>query len=148
MDMVKDWTGDLTSISSALPQSTPPLPLGPNLWFDPSNRILWRKRKRILLTPRETQMLILLLRAPGCYLTAGLLADWLSPPKGKPVYEHSIEQTISGLRRKFGESGKRQRFIQSQRSSGYRILPQKIETTKQSKTLQLRQHQTRPASKT
>lgn len=106
MDMVKDWTNDQTSISSALPPPTPPVLLGSHLWFDPLNRTLWRKRKHILLTPREAQILILLLQAPGRYLTASLLADWLSTSKGKPVYEHSIEQTISGLRRKLGESGK------------------------------------------
>ncbi len=138
MDIIKDWTSDLTSISSVLPHSTPLVLLRPNLWFDPLNRILWRKRKRISLTPRETRTLTLLLQAQGHYISTTLLADWLSSQKGKPVYEHSVEQTISGLRRKLGESGKRQRILQSQRDSGYRILLPKIEAIEQTKTPQPR----------
>jgi DNA-binding winged helix-turn-helix (wHTH) protein len=148
MDTIGDWTSDPPSISSVLPHPTPSVLLGPYLWFDPPNRTLWRKRKRTLLTPRETQVLILLLQAPGCYLSSRLLADWLSPPKGKPVFEHSIEQTISGLRHKLGESGKRQRILQSQRSSGYRIFLPKIEITEQAKTLQAKQHRTLSTPKT
>ncbi len=83
-------------------------------------------------------MLTLLLHAKGCYLTATLLADWLSLPNGKPVYEHSIEQTISGLRRKLGERGKRQRILQSQRGSGYRLILPKTEAIEQAQADQLR----------
>lgn len=128
MDMMKDWTSDLASMSSALPHPIPLVLLRPNLCFDPLNRTIWHKRKPILLTPREAQTLILLLQAPGRYISATLLADWLSFPKGKPVYEHSIEQTISGLRRKLGENGKRQRILQSQRGLGYRVLLPKTGT--------------------
>jgi DNA-binding response OmpR family regulator len=127
MDMAKDWTSSLINVSSVLPHSTPLVPLRPNLWFDPNSRSLRRNRKHIVLTPREAQILIVLLQAPGRYIAAALLADWLSPPKGGPVYEHSIEQTICGLRRKLGESGRRPRILQSQRGSGYRLLPLKME---------------------
>jgi DNA-binding response OmpR family regulator len=96
----------------------------PTFGFDPHGRTLWRKNKRILLTPREAQTLTLLLQAPGCYITTTLLADWLSPPQGEPVYEHSVEQTICGLRKKLGESGKRQHILKTQSGSGYGIFPQ------------------------
>lgn len=135
MEAAKDRiTTTFTKAMSVFPRPTPFILLRPNLWFDPHSRSLWRKNKRILLTPRGAQTLTLLLQALGYYITAGLLADWLSPPQGEPVYEHSVEQTICGLRKKLGESSKRQHILKTQIGSRYGIFPQNAdENTKLSR---------------
>jgi DNA-binding response OmpR family regulator len=40
-----------------------------------------------------------------------------------PIDDHCIEQTISGIRRKLGETGKHARLLLTRRGLGYGIFP-------------------------
>lgn len=100
------------------------IPLRDDLWFDAAACELLRPRKRIPLTARESSLLAILLRTPHTYLPASELARRLTLPNAYPVDTHSIEQTISTLRRKLGESKLRPRLLRVRRGVGYGIFPQ------------------------
>ena len=96
--------------------------LGFDLWFDPVTATILHQNNPILLTAREAAILRILLKAPGAWHTASDLARKLKKRSTTPVEAHSIEQTICGLRKKLGESGKQQRILLSHYGHGYRLL--------------------------
>lgn len=108
--------------TSALP-SLSAIPLDHDLWFEPYRCALVRQGQIIPLTVRELVILDVLLHPPCCYQSACTLAGQLSLPNRPPVDHHSLEQTISELRRKLGETQRRPRLLLSRRQIGYVIFP-------------------------
>jgi DNA-binding winged helix-turn-helix (wHTH) protein len=97
--------------------------LGIDLWFHPPTATLIYQGQSVLLTKREDAVLKILLKSPHAWHTSSSLAHKLKRLCTVPIEPHSIEQTICGLRRKLGESGKRQHILQSHYGHGYRIVP-------------------------
>ena len=95
-----------------------------DVWFDPESGILRRGQTIIGLTRRETALLAVLVRAPRHYLRARDLADHLERRNGFPLDDHCIEQSISQLRRKLGESAKRPGLVRNRSGFGYALFPE------------------------
>lgn len=101
------------------------IPLRDGLWFDSMACELLRDGQYVTLTGREGALLATLLQAPHIYLSTAELARRLTRPDAPyPVEEHSIEQTITGLRRKLGEPTRHPQLLRSRRGVGYGIFPQ------------------------
>ena len=76
------------------------------------------------LTAREVELLILFVKSPHRYHHTSDLAKKVARTEiNYAISEHSIEQTISGLRRKLGEDGKKPRFLVCRRGIGYGLFP-------------------------
>jgi DNA-binding response OmpR family regulator len=123
-----------TSPSSSIHDSHTYIFLGPDLWFDPATATLLRQGESILLTAREAAVLRILLKPPYSWHTAYSLAQKLKKLFALPVEAHSIEQTVHGLRRKLGETGKHPHILLSHYGHGYRISPQMIASHKEENT--------------
>lgn len=114
---------------SAVPSANA-VPLRDDLYFEPATCELLRKGRHIPLTARESALLATLLRSPNVYLSTVELARRLTRPDAPyPVEEHSIEQTISALRRKLGEPPHHPRLLLSRRGIGYGNFPQVRQTS-------------------
>lgn len=117
----------ITTGPSSLASTIIPFPsrilLRRDLWFDPALAILQRQGKTILLTAREAAVLKLLLQTPRGWHSADDLAGRLRR-RWAHINAHSIEQTITGLRRKLGESGKHPTILLNRYDLGYGIFPQ------------------------
>lgn len=94
-----------------------------DLWFDPALATLQRQGTTILLTAREAAVLKVLLQTPRGWHSAHDLAGRLQR-RWAQINAHSIEQTITGLRHKLGESGKHPTILLSRYDLGYGIFPQ------------------------
>lgn len=79
------------------------------------------------LTAQEVRLLSALLQAPRRYFRTPDLASRLTRPGMMPVSSHSVEQTVSELRQKLGESGRESSIIRSRRGLGYGIFPSESE---------------------
>lgn len=97
--------------------------LGPQLWFEPDTCALLRRKRRVALTARECLLLRRLVYRSRCYHSADSLARYLTRDGGDPVSPHSVEQTISGLRSKLGDSGAKPRLLLTRRGIGYGLFP-------------------------
>ena len=81
------------------------------------------QKTEFLLTAREVELLILFIKAPGRYHNTSELARKIAKTDlSYAISEHSIEQTICGLRRKLGEDGKNPRFLICRRGIGYGLF--------------------------
>ena len=97
--------------------------LGSDLWLDLDGGIVIREQERLLLTAREVNVLRILIQAwhnGRQYISAQAIADRIHLDIYNP--EHSIEQTISLLRRKLGETPHRPRILRGRRGFGYRLF--------------------------
>ena len=95
------------------------------LWLDLEGGLLIREQQEILLTARELAVLQILVRnmfASRGYLSATALAKQIRLEAYDP--EHSIEQTVSLLRRKMGEKPHHPRILRGRRGLGYRLFPE------------------------
>ena len=100
--------------------------LRPDLQLDLDSAVLYNAGEAIALSAREVALLTILLRAPGHYLKPSYLADQLTPFGATfPVEEHSVEQMISALRRKMGETAQQHGVLRNRRGLGYAIFPLK-----------------------
>lgn len=97
--------------------------IGSQVLLDGPACVLRRGQEVIPLTARELALLKLLLAAPARYHRPREIARCLTPPGEWEVDEHSIEQTISRLRRKLGESAHRPRLLLCKRGIGYGLFP-------------------------
>ncbi|HLZ22084.1 MAG TPA: helix-turn-helix domain-containing protein [Ktedonobacterales bacterium] len=97
--------------------------IGPHVLLDGPACALRRGLEVIPLTARELALLELLLAAPARYHRLREIARCLTPPGKWEVDEHSIEQTISRLRRKLGESVRRPCLLRCKRGVGYGLFP-------------------------
>jgi DNA-binding response OmpR family regulator len=100
--------------------------LRPNLWLDVNTYTILNGGSPIPLTPREARLLIVLLKAPQRFHSAGSLASLLNQ-RGRPrITEHSIQQTVHTLRQKLGESRDCVTLLVNRRGFGYGLFPQDI----------------------
>jgi DNA-binding response OmpR family regulator len=100
------------------------IPFGSDLWIDLDSGVVIREQQKILLTAREFRVLRILVHAwrnGRQYISAQDIADRIHL---SDIYnpEHSIEQTISLLRRKLGETVHRPRILRGRRGFGYRLF--------------------------
>lgn len=108
--------------------------LDTDLYFEPGACELVRLGRRIALTAREARLLGTLLRCPRTFLSAAELARRITPPGAYPIEPHSIEQTISGLRRKFGATARTSAVLRTRRCVGYGLFPQSHQPASASET--------------
>lgn len=97
--------------------------LGSDLLIDLDGGLIIREQQKILLTAREVQVLRILVQAwryGRQYISAQTIADRIHLNIYNP--EHSIEQTISLLRRKLGETRHSPRILRARRGFGYRLF--------------------------
>lgn len=101
-------------------------PLSPDISIDFDRCMIYvGNHTQYPLTAREIALLTFLVEAPARYHSSSLLATKISTPGSLyPVSEHSVEQTISSLRRKLGEDGKCPRLLLSRRGIGYGLFSQ------------------------
>ena len=98
--------------------------LAPDTCIDFDRCSISVREAEFLLTAREVELLMLLVQAPHRYHTPRELAKKVAgTDMHYTVSEHSIEQTISGPRRKLGEDGKKPRFLVCRRGIGYGLFP-------------------------
>ena len=98
--------------------------LAPDIFIDFDRCFISMRETEFLLTAREVDLLILLIKAPHRYHKASELAKKIAKTDiNYAISEHSIEQTICGLRRKLGEDGKEPRFLICRRGIGYGLFP-------------------------
>lgn len=94
------------------------------LWLDLDGCTLRRNGRIIPLTGREVALLTLLCAAPHRYIRTREIAQRLARPGMIELDEHSIEQTVSTLRCKLGESGRSQRTLRTCYGIGYGLFPE------------------------
>lgn len=97
-----------------------------SLWLDLEAGTLITPRKLILLSHREIETLKILvdaMRRTRGYVSAEAIAlQLVSSEVVDPA--HSIQETISMIRRKMGERPHAPRILRSRRNLGYRLFPQ------------------------
>lgn len=96
--------------------------LGPHLWIDLAACTVHIRERVLPLTAREVRLLSVLKDAPRCFLSVEELAHRLTLPGRYPVDAHSVEQTISVLRRKFGDPARQARILINRRGLGYALF--------------------------
>ncbi len=97
--------------------------LASDLWIDLDGGVVIREQERLLLTAREVNVLRILVQAwhnGRQYISAQAIADRIHLDIYNP--EHSIEQSISLLRRKLGETPHRAHILRGRRGFGYRLF--------------------------
>ena len=88
--------------------------------LDVRRRELRREDERLDLSPRVFDTLICLAAHPGDLLEKEALLEAIWP--GRVIEENNLSQTISALRRVFGEEGAQARWILTVPGRGYRFL--------------------------
>lgn len=104
-----------------LPESA--IKLGEQLWLDLEGCAVIKGEETIPLTARENRIAAILVRAPRHFHSPHELSRRLARPSAFDIDEHSIQQTISNLRRKFGEASRQPRLLVSRRGIGYALCP-------------------------
>lgn len=114
-----------------VPLALPPaeLRLSHNVWIDLLRCVLVSPPDMIALTGREMRVLRVLTQHLGRFFTATELARQVGDSSADLIDGHCIEQTISGLRRKFGETAEAQHILVSRRGLGYALMPDVQEGT-------------------
>lgn len=100
------------------------VPLAESLWLDLEGGTVLVGQEEVMLTAREVKILNLLVnvsRSSRCYLTAYTIAQRIGLADTFDA-EHCIEQTISMLRRKFGETPHHPCILKGRRGLGYRLF--------------------------
>lgn len=82
-----------------------------------------RGNQKIPLRAREAELLRILLRQPGRFVKAEILAEAIGS-EGLEAPEHPVEEMMSNLRRKLGETPYHPKLIRCKRYAGYAIFPE------------------------
>jgi TolB protein len=88
--------------------------------FYPAERLLEANGKRVALTPRLTDLLILMLDHRGELVTKEMILQTLWP--NSFVEENNINQAVSALRKTLGKSARGVQFIETVPKLGFRFL--------------------------
>ncbi|MEJ5249960.1 MAG: response regulator transcription factor [Caldilinea sp.] len=93
------------------------------LRLDPVHRTVTLEGAALDLTPAEFDLLYALMRQPGRPFTRNELLDVLQAGGvgGEDAFPRTIDAHIKNLRRKLGDSGRRNRFIETVHGVGYRL---------------------------
>lgn len=92
-----------------------------HLWVDLERCNLRSQEKIIPLVGQEVLVLEVLLGTPGRFYSAERIADRIAEVRHSLTDAHCVEQTISKLRRKFGEQRRQPRILVSRRGVGYAL---------------------------
>lgn len=119
--------GAQTVVDAALVRSLQPIQtvftLQSGLLVDLARYEVLRGEERIPLRSREAELLRILLRQPRCYVSADVLAEAIGA-EGSEEIEHPVEEMISNIRRKLGETPHHPKLIRCKRYAGYAIFPE------------------------
>lgn len=96
-----------------------------DLVLDIQSRRVWRAGQEIVLTPREFDLLVYLMRYEGQVVTRQMLAQevWREPNRATPL-DNVIDVHLAHLRRKVDE-GRRAKLIQTARGVGFTLREEK-----------------------
>lgn len=97
--------------------------LKPDVVVDLTHFVVQRGNEVIALRAREAVLLDLLLRHPRSYVSATTLADAIGF-ESIEAPAHCVEETVSQVRRKLGETPFRPTLIRCKRYAGYGIFPE------------------------
>src|SRR5438445_13269295 len=100
--------------------------------FYPSDRLLERGGKRIRLTSRLMDLLILLLDHHGELVTKETILQTLWP--NRVVEENNMNQAVSSLRKKLGNGSHADDIIETIPKAGFRMVAQLTEAEQVDKT--------------
>jgi DNA-binding winged helix-turn-helix (wHTH) protein len=103
-------------------RSATAVPLNGGVWLDLEQCVLQTAHGTTALTAREVRVLKALAQHPGRLHSAAHLARNVARSAADYIDEHCIEQTISGLRKKLGESARESRLLISRRGLGYALI--------------------------
>lgn len=92
-----------------------------DLTLDIQSRRVWRAEQEIVLTPREFDLLVYLMRYEGQVVTRQMLAQdvWREPNRATPL-DNVIDVHLAHLRKKLDE-GQRTKLIQTVRGVGFTL---------------------------
>lgn len=92
-----------------------------DLTLDIQSRRVWRSEQEIVLTPREFDLLVYLVRYEGQVVTRQMLAQdvWREPNRATPL-DNVIDVHLAHLRKKVDE-GRRTKLIQTVRGVGFTL---------------------------
>ncbi|HBJ85953.1 MAG TPA: DNA-binding response regulator [Verrucomicrobiales bacterium] len=92
-----------------------------DLVLDIQSRRVWRAGQEIILTPREFDLLVYLMRYEGQVVTRQMLAQevWREPNRATPL-DNVIDVHLAHLRKKLDE-GQRTKLIQTVRGVGFTL---------------------------
>ncbi len=92
-----------------------------DLTVDVQSRRVWRAEQEIVLTPREFDLLVYLMRYEGQVVTRQMLAQdvWREPNRATPL-DNVIDVHLAHLRKKVDE-GRRIKLIQTVRGVGFTL---------------------------
>ncbi|NUR59311.1 MAG: response regulator transcription factor [Catenulispora sp.] len=94
----------------------PPLLVHGDIRLDPATRVATRAGRRLLLSPKETAVLEVLLEARGAVVSAQELLDRVWDEMADP-FTNAVKMAVSRLRAKLGEPA----VIETVAQSGYRL---------------------------
>lgn len=96
-----------------------------DLVLDVQSRRVWRAGQPIVLTPREFDLLVYLMRHEGQVVTRQMLAHdvWREPNRATPL-DNVIDVHLAHLRKKVDE-GRRAKLIQTVRGVGFMLREEK-----------------------
>jgi two-component system, OmpR family, copper resistance phosphate regulon response regulator CusR len=96
-----------------------------DLVLDIQSRRAWRAEQEIILTPREFDLLVYLMRYTGQIVTRQMLAQevWREPNRATPL-DNVIDVHLAHLRKKVDE-GRRSKLIQTVRGVGFMLREEK-----------------------
>lgn len=97
--------------------------LKPHVVVDLTHYIVQRGSEVIALRAREAMLLDILLRYPRSYISANTLADAIGF-ESIEAPAHCVEETVSQVRRKLGETPFHPTLIRCKRYAGYGIFPE------------------------
>ena len=117
---------DLLLFNSTRPEQSV-FQLQADLQVDLDRYDVQRGSQHVPLRAREAELLRILLRQPGRYVNAVILAEAIGS-QGAEAPEHPVEEMISTLRRKLGETPYHPKLIRCKRHAGYAIFPEESET--------------------
>jgi DNA-binding response OmpR family regulator len=85
--------------------------------------------ERVSMSQRESQLLSALVKkyftSPRGYVSLHFLVEWMIPQWTDYLDpEQSIAQIVSGIRKKWGETPYKPRFLISRRDKGYQLRPE------------------------
>jgi DNA-binding winged helix-turn-helix (wHTH) protein len=96
--------------------------------FDSRNRELRKHGMRVKLTPHELSLLSLLLELPLRVRTRDEIQRQLWPANTFVDFEHGMNKVVHSLREALGDSATNPRYIETVNATGYRFIPQFLNT--------------------
>jgi len=108
--------------------SPSPIQFGP-FELNPIRRELRKGGLRVKITPHEMSLLCLLLEPPLRVQTRAEIQRRLWPEGTFVDFKHGINKVVHSLREALGDSATNARYIETVNTTGYRFIPNSLETS-------------------